>query len=94
MAAALQGHTDCVKELVDAGADVNTTNKQEPRHSFDICCMSNGHADIIKILLSAGADVNHINKDQDTALLLTANTGHIHAIKILLSAGADVNHKY
>jgi ankyrin repeat protein len=55
MFAAREGYADAVKELVNAGADVNKVNGADSS-SVLILAIVNGHFDIAKFLLDSGAD--------------------------------------
>ena len=88
--AAFRGKLSCVKELITAGADVNTSCE----------CHGNGalmsvtwgkHADCLKELIRAGADVNIRNKNQETALMHAANQGNVECLKEIIAAGAEIN---
>ena len=71
MVAALEGRVDCVKELLDAGADVNHKNKDQD--TALLLAAPKGHADIVKILLSAGAKINAGDKNDSSPLMIAAN---------------------
>ena len=76
------GHSEIVKILLSAGANVHADN------DWDLYLASgNGHSEVVKILLKAGADV-HANKDG--ALQWASGNGHSEVVKVLLSEGADV----
>ena len=74
---------DCVKLLVEAGADVNGGDSRwkpmnyAPYHS---------NAEYVDLLLKAGADVNHWNRT--TSLNLASD---VKVAELLIKAGADVN---
>ena len=65
-------HLGLVKALIQAGADVNQTNKVEfscplsyrlspltNQHSSIIIALDKGHVDVVKKLIEAGANINH-----------------------------------
>eukprot|EP00296_Roombia_truncata_P007712 JP446163.1.p1 GENE.JP446163.1~~JP446163.1.p1 ORF type:complete len:486 (+),score=101.85 JP446163.1:91-1458(+) len=54
--AAYFGHSDVVKQLMQAGADINAEDRiqRTPLH----CATINGHSDVVKQLIQAGADIN------------------------------------
>jgi ankyrin repeat protein len=69
------GHTQVVKHLIDAGADVHALG------NFALFCASiNGHTEVVKLLLDAGADVHAGN---DYALCLSSEYGHTEVVKLL-----------
>ncbi len=49
---------ECVKAIMDAGADVNNSGK----HAF-LQAASSGYADVLQLMLDAGVDVNVSSKD-------------------------------
>ncbi len=89
--AAQNGHSDIVRQLLEAGADINATN------DFGVTALiwaaTKGHSDIVRQLLEAGADINakDIDNDGDTALINAAQKGHSDIIRQLLEASADIN---
>ena len=87
--AALNGHTEIVKILVDAKADVDIQN------IYGYTALSyaalNGHTEIVKILVDAKADVDIQNFLGNTALSHAALNGYTEIVKILVDAKADVD---
>ena len=79
--AAENGHTDIVKLLVGAGADVNKADKIGL--TALMYAVQDGHADIMKVLFKARADVNKADSDGLTALMLAAEVGHMDIVKLL-----------
>ena len=87
--AAEEGHVDCVKTLVEEGADVNRSND---RHETVLMkAAGSGHVNVVDVLLKAGADVNRPDDDGDTALIQASVNGQVDCVKSLIKAGADVN---
>lgn len=70
-AASSEGHTDCVKLLVNAKADVNAKDKDSTTSLM--AASARGHFDVVSIILAAGADVNEQNVDGHTALMFAYN---------------------
>ena len=101
MNAARNGHEECLKELLAAGADVNQTTAN--RRTALMFASSLGHHECVELLLVAGADVNKTDqKTGDTALITTAwgaDRGGVRdreattCVKLLLKAGAKINVK-
>ena len=87
--AARRGHINCVKSLIEAGADVNSINKH---HNTPIMgAAEHGFNGCVEELINAGADVNSVDLDGDTALMCAAITGKGHCISTLIEVGSDVN---
>ena len=86
MQAALYSTADCMKLLLDKGADVNFKNKQG--HSALLFCAH--EPEKIKLLVARGADVNISGKSGNTALLVAAvGTNNYEAVKLLIDNGAN-----
>ena len=79
-----------IRQLLDAGADVNARNQryETPLHR----AASRGRAKIISVLIKQGADVNAKNSGGDTPLRSAINVRgeHVNAVNALIAAGADV----
>jgi ankyrin repeat protein len=102
--AAREGHLDCVKLLVDGGADVNQTT----RYGWTplLVATQNNHYLVGKYLLEHGANPNIPNKGGWNPLYLATDNRNIEGgdypvrpadmdqleyIKLLIDRGADVN---
>lgn len=70
-AASSEGHTECVKLLVDAKADVNAKDKDSTTSLM--AASARGHLDVVQTILAAGAHVNEQNVDGHTALMFAYN---------------------
>ena len=84
MLAALRGHTDLVKKLIDRGADVNKTG-WTPLHY----AATNGHLEIMNLLLEHHAYIDAESPNATTPLMMAAHYGSADAVRLLLAAGAD-----
>ena len=69
MRAARDVHTDVVKLLLSAGADINHDEKvflscivMTDKSQTLLWAAYNGNSEAVKLLLSAGADINHTDK--------------------------------
>ncbi len=87
--AVFSGKLEEVKELIEAGADVNCEAKKGV--SSLISASVHGDIEIVKLLLKVGADVNAETKDGCTALMWASSWHHPETVKLLLASGADVN---
>jgi ankyrin repeat protein len=98
-AAVKAGDLATVRQLLDAGADVNAKKSGSIFGSGNTVLMVAVHpatetsVDIIQALLDAGADVNGTDGGGTTALMQAAITGDVHLVRLLLEAGAHVNAK-
>ncbi len=90
MEAAWEGHTEAVKALLDAGAEINA---REERFELSALMFASGrgHTEAVKALLDAGADPNLADNYRETPLMAASDKGHAEVIKALLDAGADPN---
>ena len=84
MMAALKGHTELVRKLVERNADVNKTG-WTPLHY----AATNGHLAIMALLLENHAYIDAESPNGTTPLMMAAHYGTPAAVKLLLEAGAD-----
>lgn len=84
--AALNGHIEIVKTLIDHGADVNVIEgqRQTPLH----CAARKGKVNVVKFLVEKGANVNAQERDGLTPLDYAAKNGEEETVSVLLSHGA------
>ena len=85
MRAACRGQYKCVEVLLQAGADVNSTD--ETGKTALIKAVITDQDQCVNLLIDAGADVNITTKKGNTALMFTAYQNLVS----LLGAGADPN---
>ena len=81
-----------VRQLIQAGADVNAKNK-DGWTPLMIAAALNSNPEVLKVLLEAGADVNAQKEDGVTPLMVAAIKNTPEVLKVLIEAGADVNAK-
>ncbi|KAK3747914.1 hypothetical protein QZH41_000188 [Actinostola sp. cb2023] len=87
--AVCQGNESELRQLIDAGADINVTNNDG--YTALMLAAENGKDEVVRTLIDAGADVNVTNKYGNTALVLAAINGKEEVARVLIVAGADVN---
>ena len=87
--AAGRGKLSCVKELIAAGADVNTACECHGNSAL-MTATQGGHPFCLIELIRAGAAVNHQSKTGRTALMFISGS---ECLEELMQAGADVNIK-
>ncbi len=87
--AAMNGHTELLTILLDAGADKDHTDSVN-NTALQLAAYFN-HATTVEALLLRRADLEIKDLEGRTALCDAARHGSREAIKLLLDAGADVN---
>ena len=87
--AAANGHTDVVRALVSAGADINTRRNNDS--SALGIASEKGYVNIVNILLEKGAQTETRYNNGSTPLWFSAAKGQTDVVRALVSAGADVN---
>ncbi len=84
--AAAHGHSDCVKLLLEAGADIAASD------SVLAIAAGSGNPECVRILIEAGADVNLTTGNYKwTPLHFAAFNGHCECIKLLIAKKAEIN---
>ena len=86
--AAFNGHVDCVRILLDAGANPNAADKKFP---VLFRAVHGRNASVVKMLLDAGANPHATERLGHTALHFAANIGAVDCVKSLLDGGANPN---
>lgn len=90
ISAATFGAAAIVQQAIEAGVDVNTTNKYDSPAL--LIAAQNNYPEIVKMLLAHGASPNTATKgDAETALTAAVCGGSVEAVRLLIAAGADVN---
>ena len=79
---------ECVKMLLEAGADVNAKTKAGSTTLMEAA--QNDMVGCVEMLLKAGVDVNVADNDGNTAVSYAVD-GKPECLKLLVEAGADVN---
>lgn len=85
MCAALEGHTESVKNLLAGGADVNA--KDGEGRTALMFAVINLHRDTVNVLLEHGTDVDARADDGGTAVMLAASCGDPLIVQALLNRG-------
>ena len=89
------GDADRVRELLDAGADVNVRESSKDRLQYTPLHWAAylGDREIAEILISRGADLDAEDPAYSTPLYLAAEEGYPKVVEFLISKGAEVNVK-
>ena len=82
-----RGDVDTVRQLLDAGADINFKD-QHGQTGLMLAAMR-GHVDVVRLLVERGAELNVTAKYTLSALMLGVINGHTEIVRILADAGAD-----
>ena len=82
--AVLTGKLSCVKELITAGADVNSGCECHGNGPLISAAME-GRVDCLKELIFVGADINIQNKNGNTVLMYAAATDSQCLMKLITS---------
>jgi ankyrin repeat protein len=90
--AAQYGHSEVVKLLLAAGANVNSRRQDQATPLY--IAAFHGYSPVVELLLTAGANVNSRRQDQATPLHAAAQHGHSEVVVKLLAAGATVDAKH
>jgi ankyrin repeat protein len=87
--AAMNKKYAAVKNLLDHGAYVNSTDREGHTLLARACEVENPNMEYIEFLISKKADVNNQCKDGNTALILATKMQNKQVIDILMKNGAD-----
>ena len=88
--AVVRGNIKNVKALLDAGANVNLSNKWGVTALTEACSCVNREG-CVRLLLRSGADVNHLCNYGGTPLMMANYNDRVEYVQALLDTGADVN---
>lgn len=83
------GHADCVRFMVQNGANVNSVSSVT-RRSVLMRCMDKPDYDCIEIIVRAGADVNYRSPSNTTVLMWAVLTRDIRIIRLLDEYGINI----
>ena len=89
--AAKEGHEECLRLLLEAGARVDGIGLGNTALSPLWVATYAGHKNCVERLVNAGANLN--TKFPETPLFIAAREGRADCLKILIEAGSNVNVK-
>ncbi|KAJ1467091.1 ankyrin repeat-containing domain protein, partial [Baffinella frigidus] len=89
--AALGAHIECVRELIEAGADLNALNDEgNTSLILSTICMAEGAGDCAKVMVKAGADAEIQNLQGCRAIHYACGEGNMPVVEYLVK-GAKVD---
>ncbi len=89
--AAMKGHTEVVRLLIERKANVDKAVYGGFTPLF--IASDQGHFEIVRLLLQHGANSEHCSdEDKHTPLYRACSKGHLDVVKLLLVSGADPRH--
>jgi rhodanese-related sulfurtransferase len=91
MHASYLGHAAIVRQLIAAGAQLDSRNS-DGGNALWLACVGS-HPDIIDILVDAGVDIDNRNDNGATCLMYAASSGKPDVIARLLARGADTRYE-
>lgn len=88
--AAFDNDMAALKELIDAGADVNAMDELYQASPL-MMAVAGGNLEMVQLLLWAGAEVNARNSSGETPLMYLSERSTYEVAKALLTAGAKID---
>ena len=85
-----EGHISVVQVLIDAGAAIETKNKEGNSPLYSACCSGAANPDVLQVLIDAGADIDVKNKFGSSPLHCASEKGELAFVKFLIKSGAGV----
>ncbi|MBD2294263.1 ankyrin repeat domain-containing protein [Anabaena sphaerica FACHB-251] len=89
MKATREGLYAIVKQLIDAGVDINATNNDH-NNALWFACFGDRY-DLINLLLDANIDINNQNDNGATVLMYGASAGKTEVVRLLLQHNPNMN---
>ena len=90
--ASRHGKADCVKKLIEAGADVNNASQDKNREGNTplMAAIEKGNIECVRELIKAGVDLNIPEINRMRALITTSSWRQDNCFSELMKAGAEV----
>lgn len=90
--AIVSNNENVVDFLISKGANVNNNARENDVFNYPIIMAAHlNEPSILEKLIKAGADVNIKDSNNETALIIAAESGHKNIVEILLTYHADIN---
>jgi ankyrin repeat protein len=89
---ALRHNAECIRLLLEAGADPNSTAASvddQVRSALSVACVLPGGEKAVEVLLNGGADPCYQASDGSSALHIAAAVGLLEQCRLLVAAGAS-----
>ena len=83
------GKDDCLRVLIEAGADINARHRRGTTALISACLR--GHDKCVNLLLQSGTDVNMTDNRGCSPLMRSLLRRKLSCLNLLVQAGADVN---
>jgi ankyrin repeat protein len=87
------GYVDCLKALIDAGADVSVPAGNKKNTALHLAA-EDDTVECAKILIEAGANINARNGDDQTPLHVACLAHSVETVELLIRNGADIHATY
>eukprot|EP00793_Prasinoderma_coloniale_P005867 PRCOL_00004341-RA len=87
-AAAGEGDAAQLRELLEAGADVNAA--AQTGRTASLAAAARGHDECLALLIEAGADINRADSEGSTPALAACEGGHPACLKLLIDANCEL----
>lgn len=88
MLAAVEGHLDVVRRLIDAGSEINGDGWTALHYAA-----WKGHRDVCKLLIDKGADIDARGVNDITPVMMAVRSGDLDTVKLLVWEVADLEAK-
>lgn len=92
MLAAMKGRLEVVRELIDAGADINAVNKMGASVLF--YAASSGQLDVVMELLERGADITPVTAHGETALSVAVRKEYTEIAQLIASKDKSAQNEH
>lgn len=86
MLAAVEGHTEVVRRLIEAGSEINGEGWTALHYAA-----WKGHRDVCKLLIDKGADIDARGLNGITPVMMAVRSGNLETVKLLVWEVADLD---
>lgn len=89
--AAAKGRTAWVRQLLEAGAEVDAITYDEYEDTPAHQAARNGHTEVLRLLIQAGANVDYQQGNGWSTVHRSCWRGHVECLRLILDAGPDLD---